>query len=565
MTDASKEENGTLSPDDNPDRTGPGSGEYDAADGQESEVSSAGMSLEEIRRQVQERVNQEASQAPPAEAPPEINSKFIGECLFSNELGDGTLYSALHRGRFVYVKNAQEWFEWAGHYWQQDIMQRSLAQVERVAAEYLEEYKRSAQEIIQLAAKPEDDEIKSRISKLQALQKALLARARALRGNKRRSACLNFSHTLPENPLAIKGNEFDMRPMLFPCGNGVIDLETGRLKPGRPEDFMSLASPVEFLGIDYPAPIWERSLDEIFPGNRDIVEYLQRLFGYACTGLTTSKVFPILYGKTGWNGRTVIVETISQIMVTMAGSIPSEMLLSSKNVKSSSAPSPDIMSIKGVRMAFASEIDENQRFSLSIIKKLTGGDELYGRHPHDKYSTRFLPTHKLFVQTNIKPGASANDRAFWERVNMIPFRISFVDRDPKEPWERRANLHLKEQLTEELPGILAWLMRGCLWWQRDGLKPPKAVLEETARYQRDEDLIADFVDARCIREPGAREQSSKLYNQFVDWYHEGHGKKEPSSTWFGKEMNQKFDRTKQNGCNVYHGIRLADDQGRLGD
>ena len=196
---------------------------------------------------------------------------------------------------------------------------------------------------------------------------------------------------------------------------------------------------------------------------------------------------------------------------------------------------------------------------------MTGGDELYGRHPHDKYSTRFLPTHKLFVQTNIKPGASANDRAFWERVNMIPFRISFVDRDPKEPWERRANLHLKEQLTEELPGILAWLMRGCLWWQRDGLKPPKAVLEETARYQRDEDLIADFVDARCIREPGAREQSSKLYNQFVDWYHEGHGKKEPSSTWFGKEMNQKFDRTKQNGCNVYHGIRLADDQGRLGD
>ena len=237
MTDASKEENGTLSPDDNPDRTGPGSGEYDAADGQESEVSSAGMSLEEIRRQVQERVNQEASQAPPAEAPPEINSKFIGECLFSNELGDGTLYSALHRGRFVYVKNAQEWFEWAGHYWQQDIMQRSLAQVERVAAEYLEEYKRSAQEIIQLAAKPEDDEIKSRISKLQALQKALLARARALRGNKRRSACLNFSHTLPENPLAIKGNEFDMRPMLFPCGNGVIDLETGRLKPGRPERY----------------------------------------------------------------------------------------------------------------------------------------------------------------------------------------------------------------------------------------------------------------------------------------------------------------------------------------
>jgi putative DNA primase/helicase len=532
---------------------------------------------DDIRKQVQDRVAREAAAIAPVgsggggkgqagEAPasagpgsgagdngrPEITSKLIHECLFANELGDGVLYATVFRDRYLYCKNSEEWYEWTGHRWVRDIMGLSLAGVEMIVEHYLAEYKRISSRIVELAAfDGGDDELKQ----LRSRQASLIRRATQLRADRRRTACLKWAHT-NSAPLAIRGEEFDARPMLFPCANGVLDLETGRLKPGRPGDFLSMASPVEFKGIDEPAPLWEKTLLEIYNDNADLVAYLQRLFGYAMTGLVKEKVFPVLYGRTGWNGRSLIVETISHVLGDLAGSIPAEMLLSQKYSKSSSGPSPDIMSLKGIRMAFASEIDEGQRFSASKIKWLTGKDELVGRSPHDKYSTRFAPTHKLFLMTNALPSAPANDKSFWERLHLIPHNISFVNRDPREAHERRAILDLDKQVLKEAPGILAWLVRGCLLWQKHGLSPPKEITEVTEQYRRNEDLLADFIDECCIKEPGAKVRSSFLYARFVEWYHDNIGKSEPSGTWFGKQLTQKFEKTKLEGCVTYLGIAL---------
>jgi len=515
---------------------------------------------DEIRKQVQDRVAQEAGTATPEEDS-ELTSQFIQECLFANEQGDGVLYATLFRDRFLYCKNTMEWYEWQGHSWKRDIMNRSLAAVELLVERYLGEYKALGGKISDLTAEAEVDNSR-KIKRLSELQKQLLKRVSQLRADKRRTACLKFSHTI-DDPLAITGEEFDNRPMLFPCANGVIDLETGRLHDGRPGDFLSLSSPVSFLGIDAPAPLWEKSIHEIFAGNEDLIAYLQRLFGYAMTGLVTEKVFPVLYGRTGWNGRSLIVETISKILGDMAGPIAAEMLLSTKYTKSAAGPSPDIMSLKGIRMAFASEVDEGHRFSASKIKWLTGKDSLVGRNPHDKYQTRFNPTHKLFLMTNTQPQAPPNDKAFWERLHLIPFTISFVTRDPQESYERPAIKDLDQQVLKEAPGILAWLVRGCLLYQKHGLKPPKEVTEATELYRRNEDLLADFIDECCVREPGAKAKSSSLYARFVDWYHDNIGKNEPSGTWFGKQLSQKYEKNKSEGVVMYHGIALAGDQGGL--
>ncbi len=529
---------------------------------------------DEIRAQVGQRVAEEDAQLPPSPERPEISNKMINDCLYANELGDATLFAELFRDRFLFCKNTQEWFEWGGQHWERDVMNRSLAAVEKVVDEYLKLYRALGDEILQLAANGKDDG-ENKVTKLKERQGLLLKRVSQLRADKRRTACLKFAHTIVD-PIAIRGEEFDLHPMLFPCANGVIDLETGRLKPGRPGDYLSLASPVPFMGIDEPAPLWEKSLLEIFGGKSQrapdspenetasrLVAYISRLFGYAITGLVKEKVFPVLYGRTGWNGRSLIIETISYVMGALAGSIPSEMLLSQKFSKSSSGPSPDIMSLRGIRMAFASEIDEGQRFSASKIKWLTGKDELVGRSPHDKYPTRFLPTHKLFVMTNTQPKAPPNDKAFWERMHLIPFTVSFVNRDPQESHERRAILDLDRQILREASGILAWLVRGCLKYQQDGINPPKDITEATEKYRRGEDLLADFIDECCVREPGARSKSSLLYSRFVDWYHENVGKDEPSGTWFGKQLSQKFYKDKSNGCVVYFGIALTGNQGGL--
>lgn len=519
---------------------------------------------DKLKKQVQDRVAEESAGIPAADDGQKIDSQFINQCLFSNSMGDGQLYAALFRDTFLFCKAQKEWYKWTGHYWKLDVMDEALAAVDEIALKYLEEYKRISERIADAVAAGAD---KDESNKLRKKCDKLLERVRQLRGDNRRTATLKFAHTI-DHPVAIAGEEFDDKPMLFPCANGVIDLTTGKLKPGRPLDYLSLASPVEFKGIDEPAPLWEKSLAQIFncdkeDSDRSMVEYIQRLFGYAMTGLVQEKVFPVLYGKTGWNGRSLIVETISHVMGSLAGSIPSEMLLTQKFSKSSSGPSPDIMSLKGIRFAFASEIDEGQRFSAAKIKWLTGRDELQGRWPNDKRPVRFDPTHKLFVMTNTQPEAPPNDKAFWERLHLIPFDISFVNREPQDDHERRAILDLDRQILKEESGILAWLVRGCLLWQRDGLNPPYSILEASEEYRRREDLLADFIDECCIIEPGAKEKASKLYARFVTWYNANIGKKEWTGTRFGKQLTMKFSKTKSEGCLVYHGIALNDNQGDM--
>ena len=517
---------------------------------------------DDIRKQVQDRIDQEAAQSPPGDEADDskITSKLINECLFANELGDGTLFAHIFRGRFLYVKNTQEWFEWNGHYWQRDIMSRVLAAVEQVVQAYLDEYKKIALEITNIIKSESDDTKK--IEKLKRKQAQLLKRASQLRGDKRRTACLKFAHTI-ENPLAITGDEMDQKPWLLACPNGVIDLNPGKQKEGKPADHISMASPVEWKGIDEPAPLWEKTLLEIFNNDDQLVAYIHRLFGYGLTGLVTEKVFPVFWGKDGWNGRSTIIDTICRIMGPLAGAIPAEILLSSKYSTSAAGPSPEIMTFRGLRMAFASETDEGHKFSAAKVKWLTGKDELVGRSPHDKYLSRFHPSHKLFLATNTQPAAPANDRSFWERLHLIPFTISFVNRDPQEHHERRAILDLDEQLKKEDSGILAWLVRGCLLWQKHGLAPPLSVIAATEKYRKNEDLLADFIDECCLREPGAKSRSSELYTRFVKWYHENIGKKEPSGTWFGKQLGQKYEKSKSDGRNVYHGIAPITDQGEL--
>lgn len=486
-----------------------------------------------------------------------IDGKFIEACLRENAKGDGALYAEMFRDKFLYSKGQKEWYVWKDHHWQLDVMDESAVAVEEVAKKYLDEYKATAGKIAELAGAGADDE---EIKRLRAKNKALLERARQLRGTNRREQCLKFVHTI-QNPLAISGIEFDKEPMLFPCANGVIDLTTGRLRPGRPGDYLCAFSPVEYHGIDDLPELWIQSLRQIHACEKpdddiSMVEFLQRLVGYAMTGHAFEKIFPIFYGKEGWNGRSVFIEKIAAIMGTMAGPIPAEMLLSQKFAKSASGPSPDVMSLKGKRIAFAAETDENQRISAAKVKWFTGNNTLTGRWPNDKRPIDFEPTHKIFLESNYQPAAPANDRSFWERVLLIPHNISYVNRDPREEHERRANLNLRKELEKENSKILGWMVRGCLLWQKYGIKPPHAVTEATARYRENEDMIGDFVDECCVREPLAKEKGSNLYNRFAEWYHDNHGKNEPSGTWFGKQLGQKFEKHKSEGVIMYRGLKL---------
>jgi len=501
-------------------------------------------------------------------AKPEITSKFIQDCLYANELGDGMLAAALFKDQFIFNKSSDEWLSWEGHHWDRDIMALSKASVEKVAQEYLGE----ASKIVGRIGEAINNKDRDTQSKLQDVQEKIYKRVGRLRSERGRTNTLKFAHTNIENQISIKGDELDTNPWLLGCQNGVIDLRTGELRPGRPDDFISKASPFEYTGMDTPAPNWESFLKEIlvvieYPDNQDkepiikeyppLVEYMARLFGYGITGMTVEHFLPILYGQ-GRNGKGVLIETISTILGSYMAPIQSEMLLDQGRMKNSAGPSPDIMSLRGLRIAFASETDQGRRFSTSRVKWLTGGDTLKGRYPHDKYETEFDPTHTLFLMTNSKPDVSDDDFAFWERVHLVPFELSFVERAPEKFNERPADKYLRETLLKEAPGILAWVVRGSLEWQRMGLAPPPVVIDATKEYRRDEDLLRHFIEECCIEDPGQVTTAKDLYDRFRTWWKINVSRKVLSQKKFGGMMVKKFKKSKS-GTYRYFGVGLSPD------
>ena len=67
---------------------------------------------------------------------PDVPSDFLNQCLDANELGDGMMYSYLHQGQYIFVAQHNEWYYWAGHYWQRDLTDKAAGAVEKVAGKF---------------------------------------------------------------------------------------------------------------------------------------------------------------------------------------------------------------------------------------------------------------------------------------------------------------------------------------------------------------------------------------------------------------------------------------------
>ena len=467
----------------------------------------------------------------------EIDKTYIEQCLWRQATGDGELYARVHRGKYVFVNNYNIWLRWTGYHWEYDDTNDAMAAVEDIAHIY-------NQFALDLPAQGNDD-----------LRDTLYKRAKRLRGKDGRADCLLFARTIAGG-LAISGKEIDTKPLLLAVKNGVIDLATGRLVKSNPDDYLMRSASASWVGIDEPASEWEAFLLTCLQ-KQVLVDFMRLLCGYAITGLSTEHILPILTGI-GRNGKGTLVEVLMSVLGNLAGPIPSSMLLDQGTVKNSAGPSGDIMELKGLRIAIASETDEHRRFSGSQVKWLTGGDKLTGRLPYDKRNTVFEPTHTLFLMTNHLPHVSPEDYAFWQRVFTIPFNLCFVSGEPKNDNERKADKGLKERLMAMGNQILSWLVRGCLEFRLHGLNPPPEVLEATENYRKEEDRLAEWLEARTVQGKFEEEESSVLYDDYKHyWFNNISRKNTPSHKKFGMDMTKRFfKKTSAMGLTMYVGLRL---------
>ena len=415
-----------------------------------------------------------------------------------------------------------------------------------------------------LAQEASDAGDKEQATRLNSSAERLRKRANYLNTSRGVNACLKFT-LANADPLITKPDVWDVDPWLLGVANGVVDLKTGEHRSGRPSDFIRRACPVEWKGLDEPAPVWERSLSEILGAYEGVEDYLHKVLGYAITGMSSEPLFLMLYGDRGRNGKTVIMETLKKALGPYMGPVPAEMLLDRNVPKDPDSASPTIMNLKGLRIVWASETNENRRFSTSQVKLLSGSDSLTGRYLWDKENTEFRPTHTLFLLTNFLPRAPAHDTAFWERLKLFTFPYRFVDQ-PKGEFDRPRNPKLEKELEAELAGILAWLVRGCLKYQAEGLQPPACITQATGQYRVEEDTMQLFIE-QCLEEtpePEDRINATELYEVYQGWYRKYVSPKSiPSMHLFGRQLSSKIERRKVGGHTYYYGVQLSEEGDRF--
>lgn len=482
------------------------------------------------------------------DTPQEISSKDILEALGRNEDGDASLFVRLYRERFRYDHAEREYYVFRGNAFERDNIGEATQAVDGVVELYLKEAKRQNWNILKAEREKKKDEAESQKKILNELYK----RIRLLQSVYRKANILTLS-AAGRDSLGIAGNEWDRQEMTLACQNGIIDLRNGSLRPGLPEDLVRTFAPLEWKGLDCPAPIWERFLSEVLNTELETIAYLQRHLGYSLTGKASEHYYPIAYGE-GRNGKGTLFETLAFVLGEMAGPIEAEMLLAQKYSKPSGGPTSDIMYLRGKRLVWSSETEEGRSLSASRLKWLTGGDTLTGRVPHGKRQVTFRPTHTLFLLTNHKPHAPANDFALWSRIILIPFTQAFID-EPRKANEHKADPGLLEKLKGEASGILAWLVKGCLEYQKIGLKPPETVKKATASYRKEEDIISHFTEQECELGSSYKVKAGELYKAYREWC-ERNGHRPLNNTRFGNEMKDRFDSFQARHVE-YIGLKLA--------
>lgn len=436
------------------------------------------------------------------------------------DAGNGEHFARLYGDRVRYDHRRKHWLVWAGQWWRDD----EVEEVRRLAKEAARDRYQAALGVSNLEERKRESGFAIGSENRQRIE-AMLTAARS------------------EPPIADAGDRWDDEPWLLGVADGVVDLRSGEKRPGRPDDRVTRHVNAPF-DPNATCRRWERFLDEIFAGDADVIDFIWRAVGYSLTGDIREQCVFTCWGV-GSNGKSVFLA----ILRALAGSYATNTPFSTLELGARPSIPNDLAALAGRRLVTASETNEGARLNEARLKALTGGDTISARFLHGEFFD-FEPVLKLWLAVNHKPVVRDDSHGFWRRVRLIPFTRRF-DRD--------ADPALVDRLRAELPGILAWAIRGAAIWYEEGLSVPAAVTTATEVYRAESDPLGEFLVACCEQAEGLVVGTTRAFKAYREWASEAGitGREVLSHKAFGSRMSERFVGKHRNDGNVYLGVGLA--------
>ncbi|SFX62000.1 phage/plasmid primase, P4 family [Ruminococcus sp. XPD3002] len=343
-------------------------------------------------------------------------------------------------------------------------------------------------------------------------------------------------------------DELDSNPFLLNTPTFTYNLTEGLTgtQEHNPEDYITKVTTVS--PDDTGADIWKDTLDLIFCGDKDLIDYVQRIVGMAVIGKVYIEALIIAYGE-GRNGKSTFWNAIARVLGSYAGNMSADALTvgCKRNVK------PEMAELKGKRLIIAAELEEGMRLNTSVIKQLCSTDAVYAEKKY-KAPFSFIPSHTLVLYTNHLPKVGASDAGTWRRLIVIPFGAKIEgDSDIK---------NFADYLVDHAGGaILSWIIEGSRKVIAEGfnIKPPKVVRDAVAAYREDNDWLGRFLDENCVMDSSYQEKSGDLYKAYRSYCINMHEYTRSTGDFYAALEQAGYHKQKtKNGIMIY-GLMLKSD------
>lgn len=458
--------------------------------------------------------------------------------LDETDMGNARRLVLDHRNVLRYVPGLG-WFDYSGTHWERDVDGQAMRLAKATVRSILDEASTLYAEAAKIVGPLEHEAAKKKAD-------ARLLQAKRSQSQPRLEALLTCASTEPE--LVLTAERLDADPWLLNTPNGTIDLRTGNVREHRADDHITKITGTAIEPM--ATPRWDEYLATTFGGDIALIECFQRRIGYTLTGDTREQVMFLAVGD-GENGKTTGMEAIAAMLGDYATAADPATFTTAASDR---AARSDLARLRGARLVSGDEIDTGAQLAESLVKRLTGGDRITARFPYrDEFE--FRPVMKLWLTVNRLPRVDGDDHAIWRRLQVIPFTERI----------QRPDKTLPRKLRAELPGILAWAVRGCLQWQRDGLGTCGAIDHAAAGYRRREDRVGLFLDECCELDATARVENGDLRDAYHEWERARGGK--PAADLFDRLDKRGFATYRTKTARGRAGLRLTteDPSGDGGD
>ncbi len=415
----------------------------------------------------------------------EIKEKPIVASDFGcTDLGNAERLIHRYGGALKYSTERQKWLFWNGEQWRWD----NGAYLPFLAKE-------TARNILREAADCTEDARRTELAKHGIATESL----------HRIEAMIKLAST--ELSVQLNMNILDHDPYLLNFKNGTYNLMNSKLQIHHSGDFITRIIPRNF-DPEAVSPAFTAFLNRIFHNSEELIKYVQMALGYSITGSQDEIAFFFCHGA-GWNGKGTLLGVCRDVLgPDYSEEIDPTAFMVTKQGRT--GPDEAIASLHNKRLVTSTELQDGQRLSVGLIKRMTGGESLRCERKYE-HGFNFQPTHKLWLCGNHEPVISDTTSSIWGRLKKIPFTVEI-------PEEERIT-GLRQQLAcQDGDAILTWLIRGCEAWLTQGkLLDCPEVKQAVAVYRESQDILYNFLIEQCELKNTASIYQSELYIAYKEW------------------------------------------------